>query len=225
MTRLRPPRFGARARRESSLRADARERYCALSKLEMREAQDADPHPIPPSEKGRDLKDNASGELPLTERVRALYEAGVVPVREIAQIAGVSERTLYKYVTRGNWKRRQPAFSPAKGAGGRFIPLADKDEPHASGIKALDPQGAKRASASCERAGKIAIEAAARAQAEREANARHRAFEMLNNTLIELAKIAMMQREQGKSPASPLLARVTVQLVDAVVREMEALRA
>src|SRR5205814_1077213 len=36
-------------------------------------------------------------DTPLTEQVRALYEETVVPVREIARLAGVTERTIYKY--------------------------------------------------------------------------------------------------------------------------------
>ncbi len=42
----------------------------------------------------------------LTEKVRALYEGSAVPVREIAQIAGVGERTIYKYARKGHWKPR-----------------------------------------------------------------------------------------------------------------------
>src|SRR6478736_1064326 len=42
----------------------------------------------------------------LTEKIRALYEAGVVPVAEIARIAGVHQRTLYKYVAKRGWRRR-----------------------------------------------------------------------------------------------------------------------
>ena len=53
--------------------------------------------------------------IPLTERVRALYENSVVPVREIAQLAGITERTLYKYVQKGGWRRRQICI--ARGAG------------------------------------------------------------------------------------------------------------
>ncbi|MGA7975355.1 MAG: helix-turn-helix domain-containing protein, partial [Pseudolabrys sp.] len=47
-----------------------------------------------------------SGETSLTARARALYEGSAVPVREIARLAGVSERTLYKYVEKYRWKKR-----------------------------------------------------------------------------------------------------------------------
>ena len=49
--------------------------------------------------------------------MRALYEDSAVPVREIAAIAGATERTIYKYVAKLGWKRRHH-FAPAKGAGG-----------------------------------------------------------------------------------------------------------
>lgn len=42
----------------------------------------------------------------LTGRVRALYEGGALPVAQIARLAGVNERTLYRYVERGGWRRR-----------------------------------------------------------------------------------------------------------------------
>src|SRR5262245_56608871 len=42
----------------------------------------------------------------LTEHARALHEGGAMPVREIARLAGVNERTLYRYVARGGWRRR-----------------------------------------------------------------------------------------------------------------------
>jgi hypothetical protein len=40
------------------------------------------------------------------QHLRALYEEDVVPVREIAALAGVTERTLYKYIAKGAWRRR-----------------------------------------------------------------------------------------------------------------------
>jgi hypothetical protein len=42
----------------------------------------------------------------LLDRVQHIYENSVVPVREIARLIGVSERTLYKYVRRHGWARR-----------------------------------------------------------------------------------------------------------------------
>lgn len=72
----------------------------------------------------------------LTARVRALYEDSAVPVAEIARLCGVTERTVYKYAAKGGWAKRTrrgedsaPQFAPLKGAGGRFIRRADKDQP------------------------------------------------------------------------------------------------
>ena len=44
--------------------------------------------------------------LPLLDEIRALYEGRVMPVREIAQRAGITERALYKHVRDGGWQRR-----------------------------------------------------------------------------------------------------------------------
>jgi hypothetical protein len=49
---------------------------------------------------------DAAPQPSLTERARALYEDSVVPVRDIARLTGVSERTIYKYAHRQNWKPR-----------------------------------------------------------------------------------------------------------------------
>ncbi|MCF8475660.1 MAG: hypothetical protein K9G60_01410, partial [Pseudolabrys sp.] len=95
----------------------------------------------------------------LTARVRALYEDSAVPVAEIAAVVGVTERTIYKYVAKGGWAKRTrrgedvaPHFAPLKGAGGRFIRRADKDQPAAHGLKAIDPAGRAGAVAACDEA-------------------------------------------------------------------------
>jgi hypothetical protein len=123
----------------------------------------------------------------LTARIRALYETTSVPVREIAAIAGVTERTLYKYVARYGWTKRYAAlprgreaaahnrgrrwrhaegFAPAKGASGRFIRRADKDKPFASGLKALDAQERAAAQARCDEAEPLALKARQEAESE-----------------------------------------------------------
>jgi hypothetical protein len=115
------------------------------------------------------------------QRLQALYEEDVVPVREIARVADVTERTLYRYIQKGAWRRRHacPArdaagaaakdsegglvwdarFAPVKGAGGRFIRREDTDKPVARGIKALDPVGAARAVAKAESAAALSARA------------------------------------------------------------------
>jgi len=145
-------------------------------------------HAVPgsPLPRGRAEGENLTAQS-LTEKVRALYEGSAVPVAEIARLAGVTERTLYKYAQKGRWKGRyawtdsridaggakrrrraagekQLAFAPVQGAGGRFIRRADKDKPVARGLKATDPPGARRANAACAQAADLA----ARAQLEAE---------------------------------------------------------
>jgi hypothetical protein len=110
----------------------------------------------------------------LMAHVRRMYEDSIIPVRDIAQRAGVTERTLYKYARKNNWKPRYAwtpdgarppgrparrrwseareralAVAPAKGAGGRFIRREDKGRPLAHGIKATDPAARAAAAAAC----------------------------------------------------------------------------
>src|SRR5690242_6441920 len=116
----------ANSRREPSLRADARARYAEMAEDDsVADSQcNIAPRPyIAPTKLAR------SGDATLMERVRALYEGGVVPVREIAALVGVCERTLYKYARRLGWTprvTRRPgdgrptaAERAARGAGGR----------------------------------------------------------------------------------------------------------
>jgi hypothetical protein len=104
--------------RRSSVRALAREIYRDL--VEVEEAAPA----------ARPGGSGEKKETELTTRVRALYEQKAVPVREIAAMAGVTERTIYKYVARYGWKRRylvmprgwatvpdrEPRITPPRGA-------------------------------------------------------------------------------------------------------------
>jgi predicted DNA-binding transcriptional regulator AlpA len=78
--------------------------------------KESSPHPDPLPEGGEREQDEsrergqaepaAAPGPSLTDRVRALYENTIVPVREIARLLGVSERTIYKYVARYGWQRR-----------------------------------------------------------------------------------------------------------------------
>ena len=106
--------------------------------------------------------------------VRRMYEDSIIPVRDIARRAGVTERTLYKYARKNNWRpryawtpsgsrphgkaarrrwtearERVAAFAPEKGAGGRFIRREDEGRPFAQGIAALDPAARAAAVAAC----------------------------------------------------------------------------
>jgi hypothetical protein len=164
----------------------------------------AAPNPGPPSQ--------SSGAADLTSRIREMYETSAVPVREVARMAGVTERTLYKYVQKHGWKRRyrclardeavaaanrgrrwegsparagDPAadVTPAKGACGRFIRREDIGKPFASGLKALDPAGRDRALETCGEAERLSRAAQAKASAEERFEARLRAIDTTHRAL------------------------------------------
>lgn len=199
----------------TSVRAAARDRYGELRKKRA-VAKEAPPTPDPPS-----LRFGAASPSPplaaptgggeqtdLTARIRVLYEETSVPVREIAAIAGVTERTLYKYVEKHGWKKRyavlprgvaaaranrgrrwRPAetFAPAKGSGGRFIRREDIGKPFAAGLKAIDAQGRAQAMTRCDE-----VEPAARAaqqEADRQArwDGRSRALAAVKRAAKKLA--------------------------------------
>jgi hypothetical protein len=164
-----------------------------------------------------------AGETSLTARVRALYEGAAVPVREIAKLAGVSERTVYKYVEKHGWQKRYrvkprgeaaaevnrgrgwqpgPGFAPAKGAGGRFIRREDKDRPFAAGLKATDPRAQARAAAAAAEAERRAALAEADAQAERWGAENIRAIQMVNQARQDLDAYDAAQKKR-KKPVAP----------------------
>lgn len=155
--------------RKLSVRASARAHYLAAA------AQPAAPAP----------------KRSLTDEARDLYENSIVPVREIARLAGVTERTLYKYVERGNWKRRNIALSQAmrraKGAGGRFIRREQIGEPHPTGLKALDPEGARRNALAMRRARRVARKEERRAESELNTMRSMRLHGVLMTAFIDLA--------------------------------------
>ncbi len=162
----------------------------------------------------------------LTDAVRALYEESVVPVAQIARLACVAERTLYKYVARGGWRRRYPvrgveaaaanrgrrrgsresAHEPQpRGAGGRFVGSGEAELAHASGLKALDPAGALRAQALCREWGLCAGEALARAAALRDAETQARVFALVVRALRDMAALA--DGAPGRSDRLPQAAK------------------
>jgi hypothetical protein len=173
------------------------------------------------------------------QRLRGLYENSAVPVREIAALAGVTERTLYKYVEKGGWRRRYAMasrakdFAPVKGSGGRFIKREEKGKPFASGILALDPAGAERAMVRCERAQKLSAKAqrqaqaaarcrAALAQAEKERRTQARILDCRLDILFELVRVAVALREK---PAAPRIAAAAERVLHAMLDRLEGLRA
>jgi hypothetical protein len=178
--------------RRSSVRAQARRIY-----RDRKQAIAADP----PSPGG-------FGGQGLTARARSLYEDSALPVREIAALAGVSERTIYKYAAKGAWKpryrwspdrgwRAEAAFAPAQGAGARFIRREDKGKPFATGLKALDPAGAARAALECQEAERVARAAQAEAEAELATDTLCRAFDMMRAATRQLADYVAERRAHG----------------------------
>jgi hypothetical protein len=76
-----------------------------------------------------------------------------------------------------------------KGAGGRFIARAQAGLPQASGLQALDPDGARQALARCLRAAVLSQAAQAAAAAERETQAQVRTYEVLAGALVALGRM------------------------------------
>jgi hypothetical protein len=151
----------------------------------------------------------------LTRQVRVLYEQSVVPVAEIARLAGVSPRTLYKYVQEGGWRRRylhdtatavakraavrKPrACVTAKGAGGRFIRAEDVGKPFERGLKALDAEGEARARALAGRAAELSDQAVVRTGRLREAFSDARIMARMVSVLRDLTAIEAAGRTAAR---------------------------
>src|SRR3972149_5636917 len=143
-----------------------------------------------------------------TARARALYEDSAVPVREIARLTGVTERTIYKYAAKHAWKpryrwspdrgwRAKAAFAPAKGAGAPFIRREGKAKPVATGLKATDPAAAARASEECRRAQAQASQAQTEAEDEQRFEATMRAHAAVMRAMDQLLRY---RNEQAKLP-------------------------
>jgi len=198
----------------TSVRALAREIYTTMSEKEARAGGGGESPPyIAPSAVGPELM----------AQVRALYEDSEVPVREIARRAGVSERTLYKYVERHAWRRRYKwgtrgmaaaaanrgrswqageGFAAAQGAGGRFVRREDAGKPHASGLKALDPAARAEAQADCADAARRARRAALEAECKKLGRDHWRA---LNGMNAALARIIKCRRELPPARQDPTM--------------------
>jgi len=190
---------------------------------------------------------------PLMQQVRALYEEGVVPVREIAQHIGVSERTLYKYVQRGRWRRRYahgvgvgggadadegdgggapcPPSRPVRGAGGRFIRRADAGRPHAHGLLALDPKRAEKAAKRCVGARRRVVEAAQAAERDKVAERHERAARRDLDTRLrafDLFGAALVDLAAGYAHGGARYAATAgalQRLIDAEMRALLAIKA
>ena len=240
--------------KRSSLRAAAREIYGALAKGQVAaptgsapdpSARIANAHRSPDGE--RPLAFGGGVQTDLTARVRALYEDSVVPVREIAQRAGVTERTLYKYVIKHNWKRRYrcatrneavasanrgrrlsaaPGFAPVKGAGGRFIRREDAAKPFATGLKATDPAGRAGAEAACGQADALAHAARAQAELGQRRDAVIRAIDATNRALADLNAVCRnADIKRWPSPLQRAAERVAIRQVEVALGRWQGLSA
>ena len=182
----------------------------------------------------------------LTDRVRALYEGSVVPVREIAAVAGVTERTLYKYVAKGGWRRRyagawrcgrcgEPRAWPYGCAGicagqraraGASSPARMRASRMRAGSRRSIrlARGRRRSAVSARlRAPRMRLPpqlaAAARRRDVRRAESELRAFALLNAALVDLVR---MQGEAGGA-GTPRAKRVAARLMAVILRQMKAL--
>jgi hypothetical protein len=157
-------------------------------------------------------------------QVRELYENSPAPVREIAQRAGVTERTIYKYAHKHAWHPRYrwdddhpcmlgrgwqaaEGFAPVTGAGGRFIRREDAGKPFAQGLKALDPAGRAQAEAECAKAARRAHEAAQKAELERLRREAWRALSLMNRCMDDIIRFRAKNPPGRRSPEDerPLL--------------------
>jgi len=225
--------------RRSSVRAQARENY--------RKLKQNNPLPDPSPQGGREQKEGGGEKYDLMHRVRALYEASAVPVREIATIAGVSERTLYKYVRKHDWKRRYRCLArdeavaaanrsrrwrpsakarPVKGSGGRFIRRADKDKPFPTGLKALDPAGYSDAEARCGVAEPLSREALELVLAAQGLEERIGAIQEVNQAIDRLCDFRDARRRHGYAEASSDRTEAVLErLLDDAIERWTALQA
>jgi hypothetical protein len=128
---------------------------------------------------------------PLTGEARALYEGGVVPVRELARLCGVSLRTLYHHVHAQGWTRRR-ASVPRDGAKSerqkaRYRERSALLPPRPRGLKARDPEGQARALVEAKRAAALAGAALAKAIARQDAESQARTLTLAARAMRDLA--------------------------------------
>jgi hypothetical protein len=115
-----------------------------------------------------------------------LYENSALPVREIAHIAGIIERTLYTYVRKGGWRRRN--WRHARYGGGRLAPADDTAFPEAGGANAPAPADARQTAAAYAEARRLteaSSAAAAAASAAKAAAAKEHAARRAEQNLLD----------------------------------------
>lgn len=149
----------------------------------------------------------APGEVELTlvtHQARALYEAGVVPVRDIARLCGVSLRTLYDHVNGKGWTRRRASvpsdLAKSERQKARYRAMRALSPARPRGLKASDPEGQARALAAAERAGALAGAALAKAIARQDAEAQARMLAMLTRAMRDLALARGLIEKRRQKP-------------------------
>jgi predicted transcriptional regulator len=233
-----------------SVRARAREIYGEMAAGEgvtSSSVVPSTPLPNPPPQGGREQTEQAARAEPhspaptapdLTARARALYETSAVPVREIARLCGVTERTIYKYAAKDVWTKRYRRsardargdatapldFTPVKGAGGRFIRREDRDKPIARGLKATDPAGRARALAACRKAQRLSRASQAKAAAEARAEELIRALDF-STQCFKALRVHRSAFLKGRKPTSVQLRieGLFIAHAEAALRRLEAL--
>ncbi len=169
------------------------------------------------------LKDSLRGawaqtsETALMRQARTLYEDGVVPIRDLAQLVGVSVRTLYHHVHKRGWRRRRSAVprDPAKSERQRRRYQARKAmrPPRPNGLRARDPDGAAVAEAVCREAADHASAALSQASAEAAARRALRVLDLLEGALGDFARLRNALAKQGGRPAAERLALTLLHLI------------
>ena len=143
--------------------------------------------------------------------IRTLYEDTLVPVREIARLAGITERNVYATVRRLGCR---PRMRLAPGGGRRLVPLADT-RPAKRGGAGLDAAGVRRAARAFRRAVEHQRELANAALVEQQSRAAARNARRKNEAnLRALAQLSQARRELGRLVAAEK-ARVDARARDA----------
>lgn len=128
-------------------------------------------------------------------RVRALYEGSALTVREIARLAGVSERMIFLYARQGGWMPRTPLVAACRRAGAWRL----ADAPALAEAKS-------RA---------LAREAEATAQA------RLRSFELLHQALRDVVHLRVAAGAQRDRAAARRTAVLAERLAAAILAQLD----
>ncbi len=141
---------------------------------------------------------HADARRALNDAIRTLYEDTLVPVREIARLAGITERNVYGLVRRLGCR---PRMRLAPGGGRRIVPFQQPTN------APLDAESMQQLIQSCERAVQQASDLAAdsRASRERRSEARRAVREsqtqarILSSLVHALRDLTVVDGERGRA--------------------------